>query len=145
LDIALDDIRVETNNNLIGTLLVSQTFVRPMRDRGAGCVINIASAAAHLHAQGLMHGDLYAHNILHDGAGGALLGDFGAASFHPAAQADALERIEVRAFGCLMEELMQRSDSVSPALQALQARCVQPTAASRPGFAEISAQLDALR
>ena len=50
LDIALEDIQVETNNNLIGTLLVSQTFVRPMRDRGTGCVINIASAAAHMGA-----------------------------------------------------------------------------------------------
>lgn len=50
LDIALEDIQVETNNNLIGTLLVSQTFVRPMRDRGSGCVINIASAAAHMGA-----------------------------------------------------------------------------------------------
>src|SRR6476659_6232284 len=50
LDIALEDIQVETNNNLIGTLVVSQTFGRPMRDRGAGCVINIASAAAHMGA-----------------------------------------------------------------------------------------------
>jgi 3-oxoacyl-[acyl-carrier protein] reductase len=48
LDIALEDIQVETNNNLIGTFLVSQTFVRPMRDRGEGVVINIASAAAHM-------------------------------------------------------------------------------------------------
>jgi 2-hydroxycyclohexanecarboxyl-CoA dehydrogenase len=48
LDVTLEDIQVETNNNLIGTLLVSQTFVRPMRDRGSGCVINIASAAAHM-------------------------------------------------------------------------------------------------
>jgi len=48
LDVALEDIQVETNNNLIGTLLVSQTFVRPMRDRGSGSVINIASAAAHM-------------------------------------------------------------------------------------------------
>jgi 2-hydroxycyclohexanecarboxyl-CoA dehydrogenase len=48
LDVALEDIQVETNNNLIGTFLVSQAFVRPMRDRGSGCVINIASAAAHM-------------------------------------------------------------------------------------------------
>jgi 3-oxoacyl-[acyl-carrier protein] reductase len=47
LDVSLEDIQTETNNNLIGTLLVSQTFVRPMRDRGSGRVINIASAAAH--------------------------------------------------------------------------------------------------
>ena len=48
LDIPLEDIQTETNNNLIGTFLVCQTFVRPMRDRGSGCVINIASAAAHM-------------------------------------------------------------------------------------------------
>jgi 3-oxoacyl-[acyl-carrier protein] reductase len=48
LDIELADIQVETNNNLIGTMLVCQRFVRPMRDRGAGCVVNIASAAAHM-------------------------------------------------------------------------------------------------
>jgi 3-oxoacyl-[acyl-carrier protein] reductase len=47
LDVSLEDIRTETNNNLIGTLLVSQAFVRPMRDRGSGRVVNIASAAAH--------------------------------------------------------------------------------------------------
>ncbi|MGJ7522781.1 leucine-rich repeat-containing protein kinase family protein [Variovorax sp. LT1P1] len=105
----------------------------------------IASAAAHLHANGLMHGDLYAHNILHDGAGGALLGDFGAASFHPPSMGTAFERIEARAFGCLLEELLARCGVDDPALQALQARCVLPTTALRPGFAEISTQLDALR
>ncbi len=48
LDIALDDIQTEINNNLIGTMLVCQAFVRPMRDREAGVVVNIASAAAHM-------------------------------------------------------------------------------------------------
>jgi 2-hydroxycyclohexanecarboxyl-CoA dehydrogenase len=47
LDISLEDIQVETTNNLIGTMLVTQAFVRPMRDRRSGCVVNIASAAAH--------------------------------------------------------------------------------------------------
>ena len=37
-----------TNNNLIGTMLVCQAFVPPMVKRGAGSVINIASAAAHI-------------------------------------------------------------------------------------------------
>ena len=112
-------------------------------DAALALAAGIASAAAHLHAQGLMHGDLYAHNILHDGAGGALLGDFGAASFHPPSMADALERIEVRAFGCLLEELLARCDAADPVLGALQARCVQSTVALRPGFAEISAQIAA--
>ena len=48
LDIALEDIQTETNNNLIGTLLVCQAFVRPMRERRSGVVVNIASAAAHM-------------------------------------------------------------------------------------------------
>ena len=47
LDVALEDIQAETQNNLIGTMLVTQVFVRPMRDRRSGCVVNIASAAAH--------------------------------------------------------------------------------------------------
>jgi 2-hydroxycyclohexanecarboxyl-CoA dehydrogenase len=47
LDVALADIQAETQNNLIGTMLVTQAFVRPMRERRSGCVVNIASAAAH--------------------------------------------------------------------------------------------------
>jgi 2-hydroxycyclohexanecarboxyl-CoA dehydrogenase len=47
LDVALEDIQAETQNNLIGTMLVTQAFVRPMRDLRSGCVVNIASAAAH--------------------------------------------------------------------------------------------------
>ena len=42
--------------------------------------IGIASAAAYLHTQGIMHGDLYAHNIMTNARGDCLLGDFGAAS-----------------------------------------------------------------
>ena len=68
-------------------------------------------ALAHLHAQGLMHGDFYAHNILVDDDAHALLGDFGAASFLPeddAARAEALKRVDRRALGVLIEELAQR-------------------------------------
>jgi 2-hydroxycyclohexanecarboxyl-CoA dehydrogenase len=48
LNIDLNDIRVLTENNLIGTMLVCQAFVPPMVAAGAGSVINIASAAAHM-------------------------------------------------------------------------------------------------
>jgi NAD(P)-dependent dehydrogenase (short-subunit alcohol dehydrogenase family) len=48
LDISFEDIKVLTENNLIGTMLVCQAFVPPMVKRGAGSVINIASAAAHM-------------------------------------------------------------------------------------------------
>jgi NAD(P)-dependent dehydrogenase (short-subunit alcohol dehydrogenase family) len=48
LNISFDDIKVLTENNLIGTMLVTQAFVPPMVAKGNGTVINIASAAAHM-------------------------------------------------------------------------------------------------
>ena len=48
LEIPFEDIQTEVNNNLIGTMLVCQAFILPMRERGDGTVINIASAAAHM-------------------------------------------------------------------------------------------------
>lgn len=115
-------------------------------DAAVRIALGIASAAQHLHQQGIMHGDLYAHNIMRCAEGNALLGDFGAASFYsPADQphAHALQRIEVRAFSCLLEELLQRcsvtadSHSTLKTLTALHARCAQENIAERPLFAEI--------
>jgi 2-hydroxycyclohexanecarboxyl-CoA dehydrogenase len=48
LDISFEDIRVLTENNLIGTMLVCQAFVAPMKAAGSGSVVNIASVAAHM-------------------------------------------------------------------------------------------------
>jgi len=48
LDVSFDDIKVLTENNLIGTMLVCQAFVPPMVKAGGGSVVNIASAAAHM-------------------------------------------------------------------------------------------------
>jgi 3-oxoacyl-[acyl-carrier protein] reductase len=48
LHISYEDMVTLTNNNLLGTMLVSQAFIRPMVERReGGAVINIASAAAH--------------------------------------------------------------------------------------------------
>lgn len=108
--------------------------------------LGIAAAAAHLHAQGIMHGDLYAHNILYTEAGEGLLGDFGAACFFDLADqatAAALQRLEVRAFGCLLEELLAHcpeaaaAPAIYQAWQALMHRCMQPEVAARPLFADI--------
>ena len=106
----------------------------------------IAAAAGHLHTKGIMHGDLYAHNILTTAEGNALLGDFGAASFFDSedvATAHAMQRLEVRAFGCLLEELLtycaeaHKTPAAVAALWDLQGRCGQEEIAARPLFAEI--------
>jgi hypothetical protein len=100
----------------------------------------IASAAAQLHAHGILHGDLYGHNILHDAHGHTLLGDFGAASFYDPGgpQAAALQTLEVRAFGNLLEELLDRCDAAPAALRELQEACQQ----GLPRFTTIKEQLD---
>ena len=116
-----------------------------------GIAGGIASACAHLHAQAINHGDLYGHNILHHSTGACLLGDFGAASLYgrqSAGTATALEQIEVRAFACLLEELLERCEGCPATLErlsALQKTCGQPEPGRRPLFATISATLEQFR
>ena len=120
----------------------------------------IASVAGHLHRAGIMHGDLYGHNILFargpDAPARALLGDFGAASLYERnsydrsnrERAQGLERLEVRAFGCLLEELLARCDaqgSQFDGLHQLKAACLCEIPADRPDFAHIDRQLVAAR
>ncbi|AKR42759.1 leucine-rich repeat-containing protein kinase family protein [Methylophilus sp. TWE2] len=67
----------------------------------------ITQAAEHLHANGLMHGDLYAHNILW-GAEKVVLSDLGGASFLPLdnpALTKKILKLEARALAVLAEEL----------------------------------------
>ena len=112
----------------------------------------IARAAEHLHTCGILHGDLYGHNILHNSKGHGLLGDFGAASFLPMQDQDTshgLQRIEVRAFGILLSELLSHcsesnDDANHPIFQAtksslyeLQKRCTQADVSARPLFSEV--------
>ncbi|MDX7953751.1 leucine-rich repeat-containing protein kinase family protein [Lichenihabitans sp. Uapishka_5] len=109
----------------------------------------VAAAASHLHARGLLHGDLYAHNILWDpAAGAALLSDFGAASrLAPGAAGVALTRLDVRAYGILLAELHEycgAPDSLPPAFGEIARACLSEAVGERPAMAEVSALLAAL-
>lgn len=114
----------------------------------AGVVLRIArgiaSAAERLHAQGIMHGDLYAHNILYCAdTGNVKLGDFGAASLFERDSnfATPLQRLEVRAYGCLLQELIAHCDDAIPEIEQLAAECLQQQVNARPLFADIVLRL----
>ena len=67
----------------------------------------VTLAAKHLHARGLMHGDLYAHNILFN-VDKVVLSDLGGASFLPLnnpALTQNLLMLEARALAVLQQEL----------------------------------------
>ena len=124
-------------------------------------VQGVAAAARHLHERGILHGDLYAHNLLYslqpamphssqEAPGRVLLGDFGAASCYDRADevlAGRLERLEVRAFGCLLAELLARcngGDADLDPLHRLARECGFEVPSRRPTFAQILTRLAAM-
>jgi hypothetical protein len=123
-------------------------------DLALGIATDVASALAHLHQRGVMHGDLYAHNILYDPLHGqAQLGDFGAATRLPSQQSDLcrdLLALEVRALGCLLQELAAATGAHTehPAAQALQTwgqACLSAFPHQRPVVAEVAQGLQVAR
>ena len=114
---------------------------------------SIASVCVQLHSRGINHGDLYAHNILVNKTAECLLGDFGAASFYEvnSALAHNIERIEVRAFGCLLEDvlgLVSENDGnkkLRNMCEKIIADCNVPDVENRPCFSEVLEDLEKLQ
>ncbi|MBU4324375.1 MAG: leucine-rich repeat-containing serine/threonine-protein kinase, partial [Gammaproteobacteria bacterium] len=115
----------------------------------------MAGALAHLHRRGVMHGDFYAHNILWNPVSGdAMLSDLGGATLLPDDQPAlrrALLALDVRAFGCLLEELVAHAQSAGATaslaldrLAGLATACLHTDPAARPEMGEIASHLDAL-
>lgn len=95
-----------------------------------------------------MHGDLYAHNTLIDEHANTIFGDFGAATIYDRSgkHAPLFERLDVRAFGCLVEDLLnQSSDTGKPELKRYLAKlkedCMKEAITERPSFEEITGYL----
>lgn len=85
----------------------------PSQEHSKAILAGMASLLSHLHGRGISHGDFYAHNLLVDDRGHALLGDFGAAGFLedlPARQAMQAIECEERALSILREELIPLGD-----------------------------------
>jgi hypothetical protein len=111
----------------------------------------MASAAVHMHECGIMHGDFYAHNIMIDNDANCILGDFGGASYYEAEDFElnnSLEKLEVRAFGCLIEELLELSKLdnqdiiIRDSLEQMQILCLKEVPSERPLFKQIEKQLN---
>lgn len=113
---------------------------------------SITSVGVHLHSKGVNHGDLYAHNIMKDNTDKSLLGDFGAGSFYDTTSALAhnIERVEVRALGCLLEDLYGLIDKSELKLdtnekwQQLITDCMKFEVGERPSFGEVYERIDLL-
>jgi hypothetical protein len=109
----------------------------------------MADTLRHLHENKVSHGDIYAHNTMIDEQANMLLGDFGAASdlsSLPKAQQSAMQAIEVRAFGCLLDDLLPfclRSENTDQYKRLVRVKesCMQAATFNRPSFIEIKEQL----
>jgi hypothetical protein len=95
-----------------------------------------------------MHSDLYAHNTLIDNDANTLFGDFGAACFYDKNHTDlapALERLEVRAFGCLLDDLLSLSNEPSNGtlskLGTIRDACMVGDVLLRPDFRYLNDEL----
>lgn len=106
-------------------------------DQVRNIALTMARVQTHLTGCGIIHGDFYAHNILVSGPDKCLLGDWGASFFFPE-EAPWGEKWEVRAYGCLLEELLNLCPEPPPGLERWKVRCLEEEPSRRPDFREIA-------
>jgi hypothetical protein len=117
---------------------------------------------------GISHGDMYAHNILCNPDGNALLGDFGAATIYCSEALgrgrdvdgesvdscssdihEQIQRIEVRAFGILLSELLailkdRPYPEITESLSLIATSCLAEVLNQRPLFSAINVSVQNL-
>ncbi|WP_233008235.1 leucine-rich repeat-containing protein kinase family protein [Rheinheimera faecalis] len=112
----------------------------------------VVNVMAHLHQKQIVHGDLYAHNMLVNEDQQLYLGDFGAATaFHalPQKQQQLFCALEVRAFGYWlldMQSLLSVDESAEfeQRFAAVVQLSMQQKVSSRPGFQQLQVLLTEL-
>lgn len=109
-------------------------------------ILNIASTLEHIHGHvGVSHGDVYLHNVLIDGEKVSRLSDWGASFLYDRdnEQAQLIERIEVLAFGRLIQDLLLWYPKAlrEESFKELLADILQPETANRPSFKIIKEKL----
>ncbi len=110
----------------------------------------MVSTLHHLHIHKVSHGDVYAHNTMINKDADVLFGDFGAATnlaMLSDYQQKQMELIEVRALGCLIEDLLgtvtgdDRQSELFVKMSDIVSRAVQPLLNQRPTFTRLLAEL----
>jgi hypothetical protein len=127
-----------------------------------GTISNIAKQLAdvlsHLHNQQVSHGDFYAHNTMINKQGHVMFGDFGAATqLHnlPEIQQQQFELIEVRAFGNLLDDLLNHCEvlekeekpkhvdlALFEKVSNIRNACLNDDVSHRPSFTDIKKLLN---
>jgi len=104
----------------------------------------MVSTVAHLHQHNISHGDIYAHNTMVDPHARVLFGDFGAATdltMLSDYQRQQMQLIEVRALGCLIEDLLttcQEQSAEVMHLQHIAQQCMSENIAQRPTLSALA-------
>ncbi|WMS92218.1 leucine-rich repeat-containing protein kinase family protein [Pseudoalteromonas sp. HL-AS1] len=110
----------------------------------------MVSTLHHLHVRKVSHGDVYAHNTMINKDADVLFGDFGAATnlaMLSDYQQKQIELIEVRALGCLIEDLLgtvtgdDRQSELFVKMSDMAKCAMQLTLNQRPTFTDLLAEL----
>ena len=108
---------------------------------------NVASALDYIHNSiGVSHGDVYLHNVLIDGEKISRLSDWGASFAYDrdnTEQAELIEKIEVLAFGRLIQDILLWYPTIieEGLFKELLAEILQSNTRKRPGFSAIKQKL----
>ena len=119
-------------------------------------LVGVSSAIEQMHGRGVVHGDVYAHNVL-AGEDDLILCDYGASFAYPRGTSigNAVEGHDIRAFGTLMRDVIGRLDigfedmetalSAQKELLLLIQQCITGSPSERPRMSAISRKLKSMQ